>query len=77
MNLETLTDLANSMPSKKRMSYTELVAPAATLHAKGYSFREIHTLLIEKGIAVNPNAVTFASAMCQLFKRRKAQLLKA
>jgi hypothetical protein len=77
MNLQALVSLADSMPSKKRMAYRDLVAPAATLHAKGYTLREIHTILVEKGIPVNPNPSTFASSMSQHFKRRKAQLLKA
>jgi hypothetical protein len=41
------------------------------LRGKGWGFRAIHQWLADEGQDVNPNWVTFASAMCQRIQHRR------
>jgi hypothetical protein len=68
----TLIDKAHAAPRGDQRNYShELVDAVEVLRGKGWGFRAIHKWLCDEGQDVNPNWVTFASAMCQRINHRR------
>lgn len=73
---EDLIAAASAMPKKNRHNTDTIIGAVEIMRSKGYSFREIHKFLLDKGVHVNPVASTFTSAMSQRLKRARIKAME-
>ena len=67
----TLLEKAQSLPAAATHRYDTIIDTVECLRRKGWTFSAIHGWLIEQGVNVHPNSVTFASALCQRIQNRR------
>ena len=67
----TLLEKAQTLPPAETHRYDTIIDAVECLRRKGWTFSAIHGWLIEQGVNVHPNSVTFASALCQRIQNRR------
>lgn len=70
-----LIDCAKALPDKSKYPTDTILGAVQVMRSKGYTYREIHRFLKDKGVRVHPVSSTFTSVMSRRMKRQRMRAI--